>query len=57
MSKKTLVLGASLKSQRYSNFVIHKLVEKGHDTVAFGLKQGTVAGVFIDTVSFSPIKK
>lgn len=47
--KKTLVMGASLKPQRYSNRAIYKLVEKHHDVVAFGLNEGEVAGVKIDT--------
>ncbi len=49
MSKKTLVLGASLKPNRYSNFVIQKLVSQGFEVMAFGLKEGEVAGVNIDT--------
>lgn len=47
MNKKTLVLGASLKTNKYSNFVIHKLVSNNIETVAFGLKEGVVAGVNI----------
>ena len=47
MDKKTLVLGASLKPSRYSNFVIQKLVNNGFEVVAFGLKPGTVAGIQI----------
>ncbi len=47
--KKTLVLGASLKPTRYSNLVMHRLVEKGHDFVAIGLRPGMVAGVMITT--------
>ena len=49
MSKKTLVIGASLKPERYSNIAIHRLVKYGHEVVAFGLKEGVVAGVQIDT--------
>ncbi len=49
MSKKTLVLGASLKTERYSNYVIHKLVENRNDVSAIGLKTGEVAGVKIQT--------
>lgn len=49
MNKKTLVLGASLKPKRYSNFVIQKLVSSGFEVVAFGLKSGAVAGVKIKT--------
>lgn len=47
--KKTLVLGASLKQNRYSNIAIRRLKDKGHEVKAFGLKQGTVNGVAIDT--------
>ncbi|WOD43244.1 CoA-binding protein [Hwangdonia lutea] len=49
MGKKTLVIGASVKPDRYSNYAIQKLVNKGQDVVAFGMKEGTVAGVKIDT--------
>lgn len=49
MTKKTLVLGASLKTNRYSNMAIRKLVNYNHDVVALGLRAGEVAGVFIDT--------
>ena len=43
--KKTLVLGASLNPSRYSNYVIDRLVEGGHPVVAFGLREGIVAGI------------
>ena len=49
MNKKTLVIGASLKPQRYSNIAINRLVNYGHDVLAFGLREGVVAGVTIDT--------
>lgn len=49
MNKKTLVMGASLKPSRYSNFVIQKLVNNNIETVAFGIKAGVVAGVVIQT--------
>lgn len=49
-SKKTLVFGASLKPERYSNMAINRLVQKQHKVVAFGLKPGRVAGVTIDTL-------
>lgn len=49
MTKKTLVLGASLNPQRYSNISIHRLVTYNHEVVAFGLKEGEVAGINIDT--------
>jgi len=49
MSKKTLVLGASLKSERYSNIAVHKLRNNKHEVVAFGLKSGQINDVVIDT--------
>lgn len=49
MKKKTLVLGASLKTQRYSNIAINRLVRYGHEVKPFGLREGEVAGVSIDT--------
>jgi len=49
MKKTTLVLGASLKEERYSNMAIHKLVQHNYDTVAVGLKDGTVAGISVQT--------
>ncbi|MGC6430173.1 MAG: CoA-binding protein [Jejuia sp.] len=49
MGKKTLVLGASLKPNRYSNYAIQRLVANHIETVAFGLKKGDVEGVAIAT--------
>ena len=49
MSKKTLVLGASLKASRYSNLAIHRLRNNNHNVVAFGLKSGEINDVKIDT--------
>ncbi|WP_452220281.1 CoA-binding protein [Lacinutrix salivirga] len=49
MSKKTLVIGASLKPNRYSNIAINRLVSYNHEVVAFGLREGEVAGVTIET--------
>ena len=48
MSKKTLVLGASLKPQRYSNIAINRLVGSNHEVVALGQREGEVYGVKID---------
>ena len=45
MSKKTVVLGASLKPHRYSNLAINKLINHHHEVVAIGLREGIVAGV------------
>lgn len=49
MNKKTLVLGASLKPNRYSNYAIQRLVANNVAVVAFGLRAGEVAGIKIDT--------
>ena len=46
---KTLVIGASLKPDRYSNRAIKALTSKDIETVAFGLRTGDVANVTIDT--------
>ena len=45
MSKKTLVLGASLKPHRYSNMAINRLVNHDHEVIAIGLREGIVANV------------
>ncbi len=45
--KKTLVFGASLKPDRYSNMAIKRLVGNDIPTEAFGLKPGEVSGVQI----------
>ncbi|UKM64590.1 CoA-binding protein [Flavobacteriaceae bacterium GSB9] len=49
MNKKTLVLGASLKPNRYSHFAIQCLVANQVDVVAIGQKKGEVSGIEIDT--------
>ena len=45
---KTLVFGASLKPNRYSNYAIHRLVANNYNVVAFGLREGEIEGVHID---------
>ena len=45
--KKTLVFGASLKPDRYSNMAIKRLVENDIATEAFGPEPGEVSGVQI----------
>jgi predicted CoA-binding protein len=45
---KTLVLGASLKPNRYSNYAIQRLMAHDYEVVAIGLKEGIVDGVTID---------
>ena len=42
-------MGASLKADRYSNFVIKRLQSYEFEVVAFGLKPGDVSGVAIET--------
>ncbi|WP_296381968.1 CoA-binding protein [Winogradskyella sp.] len=49
MIKKTLVLGASLKPERYSNIAINRLKSYNHEVKAFGLRKGEVKSVNIDT--------
>ena len=49
MNKNTLVIGASLKPERYSNIAIKRLRSYKHKVYAFGLKSGTVEDVVIDT--------
>lgn len=49
MKKKTLVIGASLNTSRYSNIAINRLVHAGHKVKAIGLRKGTIAGIAIDT--------
>lgn len=49
MGLKTLVIGASLNEERYSNKAIKMLREYEHEVVAFGLNSGTVNEVKIDT--------
>ncbi|MCT8340091.1 CoA-binding protein [Flavobacteriaceae bacterium TK19130] len=47
--KTTLVLGASLKPNRYSNIAINRLVKNNVPVKAVGLRKGVVAGVDIAT--------
>ncbi|MCA0153806.1 CoA-binding protein [Winogradskyella vincentii] len=57
MNKTTLVLGASLKPERYSNIAINRLRDKDYEVKAFGLKPGEVNNVPIDTelISYNDI--
>ena len=47
--KKTLVLGGSVKPQRFANKAIIKLREYGHPVVSVGLREGKVLDVDIQT--------
>ncbi|CAM1369060.1 conserved hypothetical protein [Tenacibaculum litopenaei] len=49
MKNKTLVLGASLNAERYSNKAIKRLVANGVPTLAHGRTAGEVAGISIET--------
>ncbi|MBU0941552.1 MAG: CoA-binding protein [Bacteroidetes bacterium] len=54
-NKKTLVLGASTKPDRYAFKAINMLVEKGHSVLAIGQNSGEVAGIKIQTKAI-PLK-
>lgn len=54
-NKKTLVLGASTKPDRYAYLAITQLVGKGHSVLAIGQNAGEVAGVKIQTKAI-PLK-
>lgn len=49
MKNKTLVLGASENTSRYSNMAVKKLLSKGQDVIAIGKQKGNIAGVDILT--------
>lgn len=48
MNKKTLVIGASEKTERYSNKAIRMLRKYNHDVVAVGNKEGIVEEIPIE---------
>ncbi|MGB0891480.1 MAG: CoA-binding protein [Flavobacteriaceae bacterium] len=48
MKNVTLVLGASLNPNRYSNIAIKRLVNKGIDVRAIGLREGSVSDIKIE---------
>lgn len=47
MEKKTLVIGASENTERYSNMAVKKLVANNHPVVAIGNKEATINEVKI----------
>ncbi|MDJ0646197.1 MAG: CoA-binding protein [Flavobacteriaceae bacterium] len=49
MCKKTLVLGASVRPDRYSNIALWRLSANNQEVVAIGRFSGEVAGVIIET--------
>lgn len=54
-NKKTLVLGATTKPERYAFKAINMLVDKGHSVLALGQNAGEVAGIKIQTKAI-PLK-
>ncbi|MGL2994179.1 CoA-binding protein [Flavobacterium sp. TSSA_36] len=54
-NKKTVVLGASSKPEKYAYKAIQMLVDKGHTVLAIGQNKGEVAGVKIQTKTI-PLK-
>ncbi len=54
-NKKTVVLGATTKPDRYAFKAINMLVEKGNSVLAIGQNAGEVAGVKIQTKAI-PLK-
>ena len=55
-NKKTLVLGASTKPERYSFKAITKLIENGHSVLAIGQNTGMIGDVKIYTKAI-PLSK
>ena len=54
-NKKTLVLGASTKPDRYAFKAVTMLADKGHSVLAMGQSAGEVAGIKIQTKAI-PLK-
>ncbi|MCT4614763.1 MAG: CoA-binding protein [Marinifilaceae bacterium] len=52
--KKTIILGASTKEERYSNKAVKALRKHNHEVVAFGIKAGQIDGVDIHENLFTP---
>ncbi len=47
--RKTLVFGASLKPERYSNLAVRRLVDHNIETLAYGPKAGEISNIQINT--------
>ncbi|CAN5173551.1 CoA-binding protein [soil metagenome] len=47
MNRKTVVIGASENTERYSNKAVRSLLQHGKEVVAVGLKEGVIEGVKI----------
>ena len=46
-NKKTLVVGASLKPDRYSNKAVVRLTQNNHSVYAYGLREGEIGQVAV----------
>jgi len=46
-SKRTIVLGAVAFPSRYAFKAVHALVEKGHEVIPLGIRDGTIADIEI----------
>lgn len=55
IEKTTLVVGASLKENRYSNKAVQSLRNKSIKTIAFGLREGKIADV--DVLTSFPVQE
>lgn len=49
ISKKTIVIGASTNPERYSNKAVNKLALYGHEVIPFGVEEGKIADISIQT--------
>jgi predicted CoA-binding protein len=49
MNKKTVVIGASPKNDRYSNRAVRMLNRHGHDVVALGFEDSSIQGIPLET--------
>ncbi len=49
MNKKTIVLGASAKQDRYSNRAVRMLQKNNHDTIALGFEDAKIDELQIET--------
>lgn len=49
MSKRTVVIGASAKEDRYSNRAVRMLQKNGHDVIACGFEKDLIVDIPIET--------
>jgi uncharacterized protein len=48
-TKKTLVLGASENSERYSNLAVKKLLANNHAVIAWSKRKGSIGAIVFET--------